>query len=373
MSLFHLSVHLDSRSKTDKNKKSCVRKIAYNCRADFEKIANVENANFTHKNDFVESFLMMPVHTKSAFAHYAKTVEKDIYEELKEIAQKKKNKTNTYADDQRFEHLKACVFAKSIDRVEKRCDAQLTREVIVSLQHELTLAENKEILKRFVEEAFISQGMMANVAIHADLSSLNSKIHAHISLSTRDVSDIATINQNQQLFSKKNREWNKLENVELWRKKWADINNEYLKKYDYEQITHLSYERQAKQALKENDFREYERLQKLAKNVLPHIPRVEMRTRSQKQAYQEKRKHHKNIINTINNTFMELYVNAHRFIKNFTAKIHSNANKRNRLRNRDLLRNQLTNTTRINEERKDVRNAMQREPDSSSIFALSRT
>lgn len=370
MSLFHFSVHLDGRSKTGKKNKSCVRKIAYNCCADFSKFSDVNQVNFEEKSGFVESFFLMPVDIKKSFLAYLKTQEKEIYEEIKNID---KNEPNKFKAEQEINKLKALVFAKAVEQVEKRVDSQFTREITVALQHELLILENKAILERFIQEQYLSKGMLANVAIHDSRSDLGGGgLHAHISLSLRNVNSVEEVMKTGKLFGKKNRDWNDLENVEKWRKAWAEINNEMLEKYYNKKISHLSYERQAKQALKENDFREYERLQKLAENVLPHIPKAEMRTRSQKQAYYEKRKHHSEIIKTINKTFMELYGNAHRFIKTFTAKIHSNANNRNRLRNRDLLRNQLTNPTRINEERKDIGNAMQREPNDSSIRALPR-
>lgn len=289
MSLFHFSVHLDGRSKTGKKNKSCVRKIAYNCCADFSKFSDVNQVNFEEKRGFVESFFLMPGDIKKSFLEYLKTQEKEIYEEIKKID---KNEPNEFKAQQKINKLKALVFAKAVEQVEKRVDSQFTREITVALQHELLISENKAILERFIKEQYISKGMMANVAIHDSRDDLGGGgLHAHISLSLRNVNSVEEVMKTGKLFGKKNRDWNNLGNVEKWREAWAELNNEYIK----EKITHLSYARQAEAALKAKDSLRHYLLKNLDKLKIKHIPRRKLKTRLQKAKYREERTKQQNL------------------------------------------------------------------------------
>ena len=128
---------------------------------------------------------------------------------------------------------------------EKRCDARLAREVEVALQVEFTLQEQKEILREYIQENFVSKGMIADFSIHDKKrgKSVNSEEHhaanphAHIMLTTRDVSSDG--------FGGKNRAWDKRENVLIWREKWAEINNrKFEQKGLSERIDHRTLEAQ---------------------------------------------------------------------------------------------------------------------------------
>ena len=121
-----------------------------------------------------------------------------------------------------------------VEKIEKRKDAQLFREVEVSLPRELNHQQNKALTLEFVKKNFIEKGMCATVSFH---ESKSENPHAHIMLTTR------TVDQNG--FGKKDRSWNARDLVENWRKSWADITNEHLKKNKIEQtIDHRSFERQ---------------------------------------------------------------------------------------------------------------------------------
>lgn len=64
------------------------------------------------------------------------------------------------------EYLDRETLWNAVERVEKTMDAQLAREVEVSLPVELDREKQLEILHRFVNENFVSQGMCADIAIH---------------------------------------------------------------------------------------------------------------------------------------------------------------------------------------------------------------
>ena len=55
----------------------------------------------------------------------------------------------------------------AVEAVERRKDAQLAREIQLSLPHELDDHKRRELLVGFVKTHFIDQGMIADIAIHA--------------------------------------------------------------------------------------------------------------------------------------------------------------------------------------------------------------
>jgi ATP-dependent exoDNAse (exonuclease V) alpha subunit len=55
----------------------------------------------------------------------------------------------------------------AVEKAEKRKDAQLARDLLLSLPHELTLAQRRELVREFVASEFVAEGMIADVAIHA--------------------------------------------------------------------------------------------------------------------------------------------------------------------------------------------------------------
>jgi len=63
-----------------------------------------------------------------------------------------------------------------IERIEKRKDAQLAREIEVALQRELNLEQNLEVVRSFITECFTNKGIIADLNIHLD----DNNPHAHI-------------------------------------------------------------------------------------------------------------------------------------------------------------------------------------------------
>lgn len=121
----------------------------------------------------------------------------------------------------------------AVDRIEHRCDAQLAREVEVSLPLALSPPVHCELLRDWVREVFVAAGMVADVCYHAK----RGNPHAHILLTLRDIGP--------EKFGPKNRSWNNLSLVEFWRASWAEIVNRYLEKTGLDlRIDHRSYKRQ---------------------------------------------------------------------------------------------------------------------------------
>lgn len=130
-----------------------------------------------------------------------------------------------------------------VEKIEKRKDAQLAREINVALPVELTPAQQRDLIHEYVEENMVSRGMIADVAIHHDHPE---NPHAHIMLTMRDISADG--------FGKKNREWNpdfRFGQVKDagkyidWREAWANLTNEHLSFYRHEtRIDHRTLEAQ---------------------------------------------------------------------------------------------------------------------------------
>ena len=118
----------------------------------------------------------------------------------------------------------------AVEKIEKRKDAQLAREINVALPKALSSKQNIELAKNFVNDVFVSRGMIADLAVH-DLDSDNP--HFHVMLTTREVSN--------QGFGKKNRDWNDRNLLIEWRKNWADYANQELENHGHNQrIDHRS-------------------------------------------------------------------------------------------------------------------------------------
>jgi Ti-type conjugative transfer relaxase TraA len=118
-----------------------------------------------------------------------------------------------------------------VEKVERRCDAQLAREIEVALPSELTLEQNKELVREFVQTNFVDEGMIADVNIHTK----KGNPHAHVLLTTREVSEKG--------FSKKARAWNANAKLLHWREEWAKLQNQKLLSSGHDiHVDHRSFE-----------------------------------------------------------------------------------------------------------------------------------
>lgn len=119
---------------------------------------------------------------------------------------------------------------------EFRKNVQFCREFDVALPKELTVEENIDLLRDYVCENFVELGMVVDLNIHYD--NLDNP-HAHCMLTTREL-----VLQNGELeFSKKkNRDWNKVEVVQVARKSWAQAINQELSIRGFEnRVSELSF------------------------------------------------------------------------------------------------------------------------------------
>lgn len=126
----------------------------------------------------------------------------------------------------------------AVEVAEKRKDAQLARELQLSLPHELTDEQRRELLIGFVQEHFVNHGMIADIAIHAPARDGDHRNHhAHVMLTMRSLTGEG--------FGNKVRDWNSPETLQQWREGWAHHQNRALEQHGHHaRVDHRSYKDQ---------------------------------------------------------------------------------------------------------------------------------
>lgn len=155
----------------------------------------------------------------------------------------------------------------AVEKVEKAKNAQLAREIEVSIPKELKFREGYNLVNEFCNSNFVDKGMIADICFY-DKGDGNP--HAHIMLTVRPFNEDRSWESKQKkeyildengekIYDKKKRQykcksvpttdWNDRGNVEKWRMSWAEC-NKYLEKSGHdERIDHRSYERQGLEIL----------------------------------------------------------------------------------------------------------------------------
>jgi len=131
----------------------------------------------------------------------------------------------------------------AVEAVETRKNSQLAREIQLSLPHELDPDQRKALVRDFVQEQFVNQGMIADIAIHApDKEGDQRNHHAHIMLTMRELTGEGF---HQKKATEKARSWNGDEQLLQWREEWANHQNRALERHGHEtRVDHRSYEAQ---------------------------------------------------------------------------------------------------------------------------------
>ncbi len=119
------------------------------------------------------------------------------------------------------EHLDREQLWNVVEAIEKRKDAQLSREIEFAIPRELSQEDGIALAREFVQDEFVSKGMIADLNVHWDIGADGqAKPHAHVMLTTRSVDENG--------FGAKVRDWNRVEHLERWRESWATHANERL-------------------------------------------------------------------------------------------------------------------------------------------------
>ncbi|OOF78175.1 hypothetical protein BKG96_06690 [Rodentibacter caecimuris] len=238
----HLQASVKSRKTHDNGKTTnAVGSSAYRHKNVFTDVLG-RKFDYSHlNNEFVTGFLMMSEDIKNAILNNPTT---NLFSRAFNQIRQDEKLSNQEKHAEASNHL-----WNLVETTEKRKDAQLFREIELSLYHNLSLEENERILKKFVQKNFLKKGMIADVCIHdSGGKSSNQNLHAHIMLTMRD------FDLEKCTFGKKNRTWNDLSLVEEWRKNWTEISNKALSKANQNTVEHKSFQRLAEEAILQGKF-----------------------------------------------------------------------------------------------------------------------
>ena len=133
-----------------------------------------------------------------------------------------------------------------VEKKDRKSNSRYAKEFNVALPVELNEDEQKELLKKYVQENFVDQGMVADVAIHRDNPD---NPHAHVMLTNRPFNPDGTwglkskrenildengnkIYTGNSRFPKSRKvwlvDWDKKEKINQWRHNWAVSVNQVL-------------------------------------------------------------------------------------------------------------------------------------------------
>ena len=133
-----------------------------------------------------------------------------------------------------------------VERKDRRANSRYAKEFNVALPVELNSDEQKELLTKYVQENFVDEGMVADVAIHRDHSD---NPHAHVMLTNRPFNPDGTwglkskreniLDENgSKTYTGNSRfprsrkvwlvDWDKKEKITQWRHNWAVSVNQVL-------------------------------------------------------------------------------------------------------------------------------------------------
>lgn len=193
MAIYHLSVKYVSRNQG----RSPVAAAAYRAGEKLHNKYDGQTHDYTHKRGIVHTEILLPENAPPEFA----------------------NRETLW---------------NSVEFAEKRKDARTAREIEVALPNELSKEEQIKLVREYAQENFISHGMCADIAIHDgkhghrkdekhieaehDGEIAPDNPHAHILLTARPLAEYG-------FLQKKDRAWEKPENVRNWRKNWATTQN----------------------------------------------------------------------------------------------------------------------------------------------------
>ena len=154
----------------------------------------------------------------------------------------------------------------AVEKAEEHPKAQLAYSYDIALQNELTMEENIALARRFLQEQFVSRGMICDFAVHLpDPKGGIPNPHFHVLCPIRPINPDGTwgnkqrreytLNQKDQRMrddhgnliwkSVPTTDWGQKETLLHWRQEWANyVNRELEKKSAPVKIDHRSYKEQ---------------------------------------------------------------------------------------------------------------------------------
>ena len=124
----------------------------------------------------------------------------------------------------------------AVERVERRRDATLAREIELSLPHELTDRQRLQLVRDFVREHLVRRGLAVDVAIHAPEQGGDPRnFHAHLLIAERQLGP-------RGFAAVKDRGLQRKATLHGWRAGWAKLCNRYLAAHGHAaRVDHRSF------------------------------------------------------------------------------------------------------------------------------------
>ena len=204
----HTHVDIVSRSKGE----SVIAKAAYNARDKLKDDYYGKTHDYSKKDDLVFSKIFLPEHIPKEFS--------------------------------KREYL-----WNEVEKIEKSKNSQLARNLLFTLPRELNEEDRIKLISEFIEENFISKGMIADCNIHNPTASDNEEQpHAHILLTLREIDEQGNwkakskkeyiLDENGEKIKLKSgnyksrkvnlNDWNEPDKAKEWRENFSKKANEYL-------------------------------------------------------------------------------------------------------------------------------------------------
>jgi hypothetical protein len=121
-----------------------------------------------------------------------------------------------------------------VEAFEKHRRAELAREFVIALPHELTLEQGRYAVQDFVRESFTRKGLIADVTIHAPGREGDDRnIHAHIMVVTRKLDGSEFIRTKERFETYSEKDAAKRAELEGLRESWARIGNRHLERHGF--------------------------------------------------------------------------------------------------------------------------------------------
>ena len=225
MALFHFHVDQIGRSAG----RSAVACAAYRSGEKLYSEYYGETSDYTRKGGVMYSEIMLPPHAPMA-----------------------------YADRQ--------TLWNAVEKAERRHDAQLAYSFDIALQNELTFEENLEVVRAFLLQYFVGDGMTVDFCVHDPERDGIQNPHFHVMVPIRPLNPdgiwgakqhrVYHLDENGERIRDEHgnyvfdaiasTDWGKPETLELWREQWANmVNAKFEQKGLSCRIDHRSYEDQA--------------------------------------------------------------------------------------------------------------------------------
>jgi len=209
MANYHMSIKIFSRGKGA----SAVQKAAYRAAETIKSEYDGETHDYTRKTGIIHKEVILPGNAPEEY----------------------KNRSELW---------------NVVEKSERFINAQLAREIEISLPVELTKEQNIALARKFAKDIFVKDGMCADICVH-DNGSGNP--HAHIMLTMRPIEKDGSWGQKSRTVNGRKIptvDWNEREKTEYWRKKWADYQNAVLEGYGIKsKVDYRSYLRQGKEQI----------------------------------------------------------------------------------------------------------------------------